>query len=610
VPITPIPTICCKFIEVDPPIACKDQETLDVTIQAFGTLCNITQVTWYVQDKPAGGICPVAPFGKPYQDNLTNVLEPLHLYPADMTGDLCVYAVVQMDDGPCTMLTSNVACVQFCAPTTCNLLNDQEHCYFGTCITPNPLMVNLNTPPNGCFPSIQWFDPDNNLVQQGPSTIYTPTQCLSMDNPLTDCYQDFFYTVVITDFCGQRECQARIRLYSDDAPKGTLEVDPFEANTLCPFEDVTLKFTPGCDSDDPKTWTWHTRPCDPSLGGCTPIPDAGMMNPMWSTNNLLASAWYYVETQNGTCPIDSVQLLLEVKEELAIILFDAIPDPCVEQQVDLTISWTPCTLAGCLPGTPCTPCSHTVEWYKDCTKIGTTNEPAGATMSSFTYTNPPLAGNYYAVVKDDCCPNNTATSMVVEVFPACVPVITGPCFLCENETVMLTAMGVIPPTKPCPYACSFQWSTTDGSILTDPTQAIINVDAAGTYTVTISCILNGGQICVKTDSYMLTPCQRAVSGVQECGIVAVEELLPTDRSPVRVFPNPTTGEITVEWTGGVAKKGRLFVTDVTGARIRSVDIPDVAERWTMNLDELPAGIYFIQIQSAEALYEVAKVVKQ
>jgi hypothetical protein len=175
---------------------------------------------------------------------------------------------------------------------------------------------------------------------------------------------------------------------------------------------------------------------------------------------------------------------------------------------------------------------------------------------------------------------------------------------------MLTAMGVIPPTKPCPYFCSFQWSTSDGNILSDPTQAIINVDAAGTYTVTISCILNGGQICVKTDSYTLTPCQRAVSGVQECGIVAVEELLPTDRSPVRVFPNPTTGDITVEWTGGVAKKGRLFVTDVTGARIRSVDIPDAAERWTMSLDELPAGIYFIQIQSAEALYEVAKVVKQ
>lgn len=605
-----IPTICCKKIDVPLPIACEDDLTLDVAIQPFGTLCNITQVSWFVQPKLANGSCPTTYWGGlPYQQtNTPGVLEPLHLYPSQMTGDVCVYAVVLLNDGPCTMLTTNIACVQLCAPTTCTLTSDQEYCYMGACITPAPLILNLNAPPNACFPTIQWYDPAGNIVQQGASPIYTPTQCLSMTNPLIDCFEDFFYTVKITDFCGTRECKVRIRLYSDDAPKGTLNVLPYEANTLCPFEDVTLNFVPGCDSDVPKSWTWQTRACDPP-SACVPIPGAGTMNENWFTNILPQSAYYCVETQNGVCPMDSVQLLLEVKDPLEIILFDAIPDPCVEQQVDLSITWKPCTVAGCPPGTPCTPCSHTVEWYKDCTLIGITNEPAGSTSSSFTYTTLPLAGNYYAVVKDDCCPNNMATSQVVEVHPACEPVIAGPCFICENEMVMLMDMSVIPPTTPCPYLCSYTWATQDGNIVGTVTGSSITVDAAGTYTLVTSCVVNG-QVCVKTTSYTLIKCQRAVSGVQECSVVAVEELLPPEVSPVRVFPNPTNGDVSIEWNIGSPKNAKLFITDATGHILRNHDIPNTATRLTMNIDEFAPGMYFIKIQSEDRLYEVAKLVKQ
>jgi hypothetical protein len=522
---------------------------------------------------------------------------------------VCVYAEVRLTDGPCTLLVTNIACVQLCAPTTCTLQSDQEWCYMGTPITPSQLMLTLNSPPNACFPAIQWFAPDGSPVQQG-GTVYNPTQLLSMSNPLVDCYEDFFYTVKITDLCGTRECKVRIRLYSDDAPKGTLQVLPYEANTLCPYEDVTLNFIPGCDSDDPKTWTWYTRPCDPSSGTFTQLTGAGMMSNNWFTNMLQTSAYYYVETKNGVCMEDTVQLFLEVKDPLAIVLFDAIPDPCVEQQVDLSISWTPCTAAGCVPGTPCsTQCSHTVEWYKGCTLIGITNEPPGATTSAFTYTTTPLAGSYYAVVKDDCCPSNMETSLVVEVLPSCEPVIAGPCFICEDEQVMLMDMSIIPPSTPCPYFCGQTWTTPDGNIVGPATGPSIKVDAPGTYTLTTSCVVNG-QVCVKSTTYTLIKCQRAVAGVQECSVVAVEELLSPEVSPVRVFPNPASTGVTVEWSKGSPQKAVLFITDATGRILLKQDIPGNVTQLSADLDEFVPGLYFIKIQAENQLYEVAKVVKQ
>jgi hypothetical protein len=604
-----IATQCCKEIAVPQAISCEDDAVLDVPIAFFGTPCNISQVTWYVQPKPANGICPTTYWGgKPYQDNLTSALEPLHLYPAQMTGDVCVYAEVRMNDGPCTLLVSSIVCVELCAPATCILQSDQEYCFTGVPVPVSPLTLALNSPTNACFSTIQWCDPAGNPVQQG-GVSYTPPP-LSMSNPLVDCYEDFFYTVKITDYCGTRECKARIRLYSDDAPKGTLQVLPYEANTLCPLEDITLNFTPGCDSDDPKTWEWFTRPCDPGAGPASPVQGAGVMSNNWFTNMLLTSVYYFVETQNGVCPIDSVELLLEVKEPLSIILFDAIPDPCVEQQVDLSIAWKPCTLSGCQVGTPCsTQCSHTVEWYKDCTIIGTTHEPPGVTSSMFTYPFLPLEGNYFAVVKDDCCPDNRDTSHVLTILPSCEPVIAGPCFICENEQVVLMDMSAIPPATPCPYFCSYVWSTSDGNIVGSSIGSSITVDATGTYNLTTSCILNG-QICVKSTALSLIKCLRAVAGVQDCGLVSVKDLLPPELSPVRVFPNPTSIGVTIEWKLPSSRESLLFIIDATGRILVKVEMPANITQFYADLSEFVPGLYFIKIQSEDKVYEVAKVVKQ
>ncbi|MBK6901475.1 MAG: hypothetical protein IPH04_01340 [Saprospirales bacterium] len=93
-----------------------------------------------------------------------------------------------------------------------------------------------------------------------------------------------------------------------------------------------------------------------------------------------------------------------------------------------------CTLhhPGC--GTTCN-CTHTVDWYKDGFIVGTS---AGVSpIATFTYFGPPpLAGNYYAVLKDDCCPGDSIISPLIKIEPTCFPLIKGPCFMCNGVPVI------------------------------------------------------------------------------------------------------------------------------------------------------------------------------
>ncbi len=84
----------------------------------------------------------------------------------------------------------------------------------------------------------------------------------------------------------------------------------------------------------------------------------------------------------------------------------------------------------------------------------------------------------------------------------------------------------------------------------------------------------------------------------------------TEHEALRLFPNPTTGNATLEWTAGSPKNARLILTDAAGRFIRNAGIPDTARFVPVQLDDLQPGMYFIQILSADRLYEVVKVLKQ
>ncbi len=597
-----IPTKCCKSIEVSSQSVCETDATLDIPIVPPNgiTLNNINQVTWYVMPKPAGG-CPSLPWGgMPYQNNYTNVLEPLHLFPdATLSGDLCIYAVVHLNDGPCVLLTSNIAMIHLCAPSTCSL-NGYDYCYAGVPVVPGLLTLSLQSPVNACLPNIDWFDQDGNLVNNGTGT-YQPTAGISMFQPLVNCYEDFFYTVTITDSCGQRDCQSRIRLYSNDAPKGSLDLAlPMESLPLCYGGDATLEFMEGCSGlpPGPPSWTW----CDSIIGGTwQPLP-AGTLSKYWNTNPLFQDTWYSVKSKNGVCAEDRVEKKIDVRKPLQITSFIAQYDsPCDPTGVYLEVTF--------LPQPPDPSCPVSVDWYKDGVVISSVQAPAPspASYTYFTGGGPSLAGNYYCVLKNDCC-DERDTSAVVPIAPPCFAIVGGPCFICDNQAVDLQGFIINPALG---TTCSYQWTTSNGNIVSvNAAGDIATVDAPGLYVFTALCTDINGVICTKIAYFTLVGCSSGQLR-SECGLIVSAVQTPgKEINPVRVFPNPTTGEVHIEWSGAAPKDAQLLIVDLSGKILRQLPVPDAVNSFTTHVTDLPSGIYFVKILSSDQVYTVAKLVKE
>lgn len=593
---------CCKEIMIDDAVVCFSQSTFNLPIQVvtWPPLNNINHVTWYMLPKPASGICP--PQGSPpyfvYQQTATSVLTPLHLYPDKLTTDVCVYAVVDLNDGPCTQLISNVATINLCEPTTCSL-NSYEYCYSGTPIIPGPLNLTLNSPANACIYNIEWFDTDGISVQSGDTT-FTPVSALVMADPINNCYEDFYYTVLITDSCGQRSCQAQIRLYSDTASIGSLVMEPFEQQPLCFGEDATLKFYEGCVGIPPQ-WEWYEKDC---FGGSySQIPNSGTTNPYLNTNRLYQSMWYMVKSHNGTCPDKTVELKIEVKDPSYLINFTAVADPCVEQYVNLSATVSPCVIS-CSGNPPCN-CTYTMSWYKDGFLIGQTN---GGTTQTFSYTTTPLYGNYYAIITEDCCPKNSMKTWVETFGPSCDPEITGPCFICDSNPVTLNSNMIV---KPCGFACSSPCTLSWYLMAIDPftgnivpsvflgNTPSVTVTTPGTYYLASDC--NG---CIKSTQFNLKGCTS-----QPCGPVSIEEIIPHDISHIKLMPNPAFGEVMVIWDTKVPDMAWIFLTDLSGQQVMEVLKPIGTDSILLDVSELPAGLYFVKVQSGNQQFAVAKLIK-
>jgi hypothetical protein len=495
-------TICtpgnpCDSLFLADTSICSTDPNLLMPLQGCSSITCLTQVRWWIQSP-----CGIGPWIL-YQ--VKPDCSDLLLFPPQFSTDICVY-VEATTDGTCNCpqtITTNTAKVLLCDPASCFIQNTTpEIC---DCGTPAPITVQVSGGAPSCPFTVAWYDEQGNIV--GNTATYAPPT-LCFQGPPDDCYQDYIYKAVITSPCGKDSCLTVFRVYNKDAPKGKLEMDPVETQPFCPGEDATLKFTPGC-AGNPKMWDWYVRPC---VGGsATHLTEAGKMNPLLLTNKLFQSAYFYVQAQNGVCPADTSQLLIEVKAPPSIIAFSAAADPCVELQVNLNLDFALCTIQGCNTGCNCT---HTVEWYKDGFVIGTS---AGVLPpAAFTYTSiNPLAGNYYAVLKDDCCQGSAAVSALVKIEPVCVPVIKGPCFMCNGMPVVLEGEMVLPPRFPCPTTslCTFQWYELVAGVEVNQNNQtqLFTATHPGIYIFESNC--NG---CIKRDTFNLPGCTNNCS----CGNLA------------------------------------------------------------------------------------------
>jgi hypothetical protein len=200
----------------------------------------------------------------------------------------------------------------------------------------------------------------------------------------------------------------------------------------------------------------------------------------------------------------------------------------------------------------------------------------GAITSTIAPT--PTANTSYTVIGTNTagCTGNAVKS--VTVIPAPTVSVTGAATIClgTGQTVTLTASG----------ANTYSWSTgpITSTIAVSPTVTTSYI-AYGTSSVT-GCTGNSSV------SVVVSPC----TGITQSGSQALD---------LRVYPNPSNGEFTVELKNGLNKT--IEVLDLTG-RVIFVST-SLKDKVNVNINNLSNGIYYVKVQSNNAV-EMIKIVKQ
>jgi hypothetical protein len=193
----------------------------------------------------------------------------------------------------------------------------------------------------------------------------------------------------------------------------------------------------------------------------------------------------------------------------------------------------------------------------------------------------PNATTSYTVIGTNAqgCSGQFVQNITVNALPVVGVVSSNPAEACKADLLTLTANGGV----------TYQWmSNTNASILQGNP---VNITANATTVFTVMAIGANGCVGKATLTQSISDC----TGLNKLSAV----------SGVRVYPNPTSGVLTVEFDSNVAKT--VSVLDVTGRVIMTTTGSNNAV--SVDLSSVAAGIYYVKLQSENAV-NVVKVVKQ
>jgi hypothetical protein len=93
-----------------------------------------------------------------------------------------------------------------------------------------------------------------------------------------------------------------------------------------------------------------------------------------------------------------------------------------------------------------------------------------------------------------------------------------------------------------------------------------------------------------------------------CFNVVVSSIPTTmDEKTVRVYPNPTIGQVTIEFEE-VIKNGKARLVDVNG-RLLLETVLDGQQTIQWNINEFPTAVYFLELQTSKGIYK-KKIIKE
>ena len=213
--------------------------------------------------------------------------------------------------------------------------------------------------------------------------------------------------------------------------------------------------------------------------------------------------------------------------------------------------------------------ADSIKWY---------NQPGGTVIATgATFTTPVLTASttYYVSANSDCSGSPVSVNAVINPFPV---INLGPDLtIASGQTIVLNAGAG--------YS-NYLWST-------NATTSQINVNAQGTYAVTITD--NNG--CTASDDIVVN-ILTAVNNIE-------------GNNSIKIYPNPTSGKVTIEVSDIPSKVVTVKLISIQGKILRTEEIKIINGQLnkTIQLEGISAGIYYLEIMS-EKYKNTLKVIKE
>ncbi|NUQ23123.1 MAG: SBBP repeat-containing protein [Saprospiraceae bacterium] len=93
------------------------------------------------------------------------------------------------------------------------------------------------------------------------------------------------------------------------------------------------------------------------------------------------------------------------------------------------------------------------------------------------------------------------------------------------------------------------------------------------------------------------------------GSVITSQSEPELKQRLLLYPNPNTGQFTLDWQGAPWPEGRVEIAGPLGHTLRSFSVPEGAGQMEVQIADLPAGMYFVKVLSEGRVVKVMRVVK-
>jgi hypothetical protein len=79
---------------------------------------------------------------------------------------------------------------------------------------------------------------------------------------------------------------------------------------------------------------------------------------------------------------------------------------------------------------------------------------------------------------------------------------------------------------------------------------------------------------------------------------------------VKLYPNPTNAEVTLEITANESAKGTVSVSNLAGQELKSVTLDDIRNGTQIDLSDLPSGIYLVTLLTNDGDKITRRVIRE